>query len=178
MFSGSSRQPCQVRPKWHPPGTKRGRQANEKKHDDISRRRRKARSKLLFLRAGVYRAFLEMEKAASVDGALSKKSKELIAVGISAVTDSESRMQWHIEQAAWTGASMREITEAVEAAIETGGGRATVRARLPLRRWSLGLHVLRFYDIEVPKNPDGVAQAILDYLLRFRVIPPDPPSGR
>ncbi len=100
--------------------------------DEISRRRQKAHTKLLSLRSKVYGAFLDMEKAAYADGALSKKSKELIAVGISVITDCESCMQWHIERAAGAGASMREILEAVEVGIEMGGGRATVSARFAL----------------------------------------------
>ena len=41
-------------------------------------------------------------------------------------------MQWHIEQAAAAGATMREVLEAVEVAIEMGGGPATVSARFAL----------------------------------------------
>jgi AhpD family alkylhydroperoxidase len=100
--------------------------------DDITRRRKKAHSKMLELNSGVYKAFLDMEKTAYTDGALKKKHKELIAVGISVVTDCESCMQWHIEQAALAGAVMREILEAVEVGIEMGGGRATVSARFAL----------------------------------------------
>jgi AhpD family alkylhydroperoxidase len=61
-----------------------------------------------------------------------KKTKELIAVGISVVIDCESCMQWHIEQAAKAGASEREVLEAVEVGIEMGGGPATVSARFAL----------------------------------------------
>jgi AhpD family alkylhydroperoxidase len=80
----------------------------------------------------VYEAFLEMDKAAFSDGALPKKTKELIAVGISVVVDCESCMQWHIEQAAKAGASEREVLEAVEVGMEMGGGPATVSARFAL----------------------------------------------
>jgi AhpD family alkylhydroperoxidase len=44
----------------------------------------------------VYRAFLELERAAFADGALPKK-KKLIAIGISVVINCESCMQWHVE---------------------------------------------------------------------------------
>ena len=71
-------------------------------------------------------------KAAYADGALPKRQKELIAVGISVAKDCESCMQWHIEQAAKAGASFEEILEAIEVAIEMGGGRATVSARFAL----------------------------------------------
>jgi len=99
---------------------------------EISEHRDKAHQKLLSLKSKVYEAFLEMEKAAYCDGALHKKTKELIAVGISVVIDCESCMQWHIEQAAKAGASAREILEAVEVGIEMGGGPATVSARFAL----------------------------------------------
>jgi AhpD family alkylhydroperoxidase len=99
---------------------------------EISDRRDAAHEKLLALNSRVYRAFLEMEKAAFSDGALPGKTKELIALGISVVVDCESCMQWHIEQAAKAGASMKEVLEAVEVGIEMGGGPATVSARFAL----------------------------------------------
>jgi AhpD family alkylhydroperoxidase len=99
---------------------------------EITRRRKKAHAELVALKSPVYRAFLEMEQAAYSDGALPKKIKELIAVGISVVIDCESCMQWHIEQAAQAGATMREVLEAVEVGIEMGGGPATVSARFAL----------------------------------------------
>ena len=99
---------------------------------EISDRRDAAHEKLLALKSRVYRAFLEMEKAAFSDGALPGKTKELIALGISVVVDCESCMQWHIEQAAKAGASMKEVLEAVEVGIEMGGGPATVSARFAL----------------------------------------------
>ena len=102
------------------------------KLDEISRRRMQAHAKLRSLKSKVYDAFLHMEEAAFVDGALPKKTKELIAVGISLTSDCESRMQWHIEQAAAAGATMREVLEAVEVGIEMGGGPATVSARFAL----------------------------------------------
>jgi len=100
--------------------------------EEISKKREKAHSKLLSLKSKVYEAFLEMEKAAYCDGALPKKDKELIAVGISVVIDCESCMQWHIEQAAKAGATMAEVLEAIEVGIEMGGGPATVSARFAL----------------------------------------------
>jgi AhpD family alkylhydroperoxidase len=100
--------------------------------EEISRRRKAAHKKLLDLDSKVYRAFLDMERAAFADGALPKKTKELIAVGISVVIDCESCMQWHIEQARDAGAGEREVLEAVEVGMEMGGGPATVSARFAL----------------------------------------------
>ena len=99
---------------------------------ELSRKRKEAHTKLLSHGSKVYEAFLEMEQAAYSDGALSKKQKELIAVGISVVVDCESCMQWHIEQAAESGASEKEVLEAVEVGIEMGGGPATVSSRFAL----------------------------------------------
>ncbi len=100
--------------------------------EEISKRRKAAHTKLLSLKSKVYKAFLEMEKAAYSDGALPKKAKELIAVGISIVIGCESCMQWHIEQAAKAGATMSEVLEAIEVGMEMGGGPATVSARFAL----------------------------------------------
>jgi len=102
------------------------------KLQEISRKRKEAHAKLRSLKSRVYEAFLQMEQAAFSDGALPKKAKELIAVGISVTIDCESCMQWHIEQAAAAGATMREVLEAVEVGIEMGGGPATVSARFAL----------------------------------------------
>ncbi|MEJ2076629.1 MAG: carboxymuconolactone decarboxylase family protein [Acidobacteriota bacterium] len=99
---------------------------------EIARKRKEAHTRLLNLESPVYEAFLEMEKAAYSDGALEKRYKELIAVGISLVIDCESCMQWHIEQAARSGASKAEVLEAIDVGIEMGGGPATVSARFAL----------------------------------------------
>ena len=102
------------------------------KLQEISRKRKEAHGKMLSLNSKVYKAFLGLEKAAYSDGALPKKQKELIALGISVVTNCESCMQWHIEEAAKSGASQQEVLEAIEVGIEMGGGPATVSARFAL----------------------------------------------
>ena len=102
------------------------------KLEDIRRERKQAHAKLLALKSKVYEAFLKMREAAFADGDLSKKYKELIAVGISVVIDCESCMQWHIEQAAMAGASRREVLEAVEVGMEMGGGPVVVSTRFAL----------------------------------------------
>ena len=102
------------------------------KLDDISRKRKKAHQKLLSLKSKVYEAFLQMEQATYADSALPKKTRELIAIGISVQMDCESCMQWHIEQAVASCATLHEILEAVEVGIEMGAGRVTVSARFAL----------------------------------------------
>ena len=99
---------------------------------ELTRKRKDAHSKLLSLNSKVYKAFLDMEEAAFSNGALQKKHKELIAVGISVVINCESCMQWHIEQAAQSGATQQEVLEAIEVGIEMSGGPGTVSARFAL----------------------------------------------
>jgi AhpD family alkylhydroperoxidase len=106
---------------------------SREKLQDLTRTRKWAHQKLIEKGSGVYKAFLEMEKAAFSDGALKKREKELIAIGISVRINCESCMQWHIEEAAAAGASYNEVLEAVEVGIEMGGGPATVSARLALQ---------------------------------------------
>lgn len=102
------------------------------KLDEIMQARKKSHQKLLSLKSKVYEAFLQMERATYADGALPKKTEELIAIGISVQMDCESCMQWHIDQAAACGATLHEIMEAVEVGIEMGAGRVTVSARFAL----------------------------------------------
>lgn len=102
------------------------------KFKELSMRRKRARAQMLALKSKVYEGFIAMEEAAFSDGALAKKQKELIALGISVVKDCESCMQWHIEQASKSGASFDELFEAIEVGIEMGGGPATVSARFAL----------------------------------------------
>ena len=102
------------------------------KFEEINRSRKKAHSLLTKLNSKVYKSFLEMEKATFCDGAISKKNKELIATAIGIVTNCESCMQWHIEQAIKDGATINEVLEAIEVAMEMGIGLATVNARFAL----------------------------------------------
>ena len=102
------------------------------KIEEVRRRRKAAHSKLSSLNSKVYKRFLQMETAAYTAGALTKKQKECIAIGISVVIGCESCMEWHITQAAAAGASIKEVLEAIEVGIEFGGGHATVSARFAL----------------------------------------------
>jgi len=100
---------------------------------EMTRQRKEAHAEFLARESAVYRAFLDMERAAFADGVLPRKAKELIALGISVVINCESCMQWHIEQAATAGASEAEVLEAIEVGIEMGGGPATAHSRFALR---------------------------------------------
>jgi len=108
-------------------------QQDREKIEKIIRDRKHAHTALVARGSAVYRAFLEMEKAAFSHGELAKKYRELVAVGISVVINCESCMEWHIRQALESGASQDEVIEAVEVGIEMGGGPATVSSRFALK---------------------------------------------
>jgi AhpD family alkylhydroperoxidase len=80
-----------------------------------------------------YKPFLELEEKAFADGALSKKTKELMALSISIVTKCEPCMEWHLDQALHAGAKDEEIYETIDVAIEMGGGQAGAYARFVLK---------------------------------------------
>ena len=102
------------------------------KIEEIKRRRKWAHDQFTSKKSRVYEVILKMEETAFVDGELSRKFKELIAVGISVTINCESCMQWHVEQAVINGASEQEVLEAIEIGIEMGGGPASAYARFAL----------------------------------------------
>ncbi len=79
-----------------------------------------------------YKPFLELEETAFADGALAKKTKELMALSIAIVTKCEPCMEWHLDQALQAGASDAEVYETIDVAIEMGGGAAGAYARYVL----------------------------------------------
>jgi AhpD family alkylhydroperoxidase len=80
-----------------------------------------------------YKPFLELEEKAFSNGALEKKTKELMALSISIVTKCELCMEWHLDQALQAGAKDEEIYETIDVAIEMGGGQAGAYARFVLK---------------------------------------------
>lgn len=97
---------------------------------ELTLRRKKAHAKFSSMNSNVYQKYLELEEAAFSEGALSQKMKELIAIGVSAGAGCEGCVQWHTEYALKHGASEQEIMEAIEVAIEIGGGKAVTTARI------------------------------------------------
>ena len=75
-----------------------------------------------------YEAFLKVMAGAMKDGSLSRMYKELIAVGISAFHNCEPCIVWHIREALKSGASDAQVVEAIDVAIEMGGGPVVVRS--------------------------------------------------
>lgn len=80
-------------------------------------------------------AYSEMVGAASSDGALDAKTKELIALGISVATCSQSCIAYHMHNLVELGASRAEVEEAVGTAVYMGGGPAVISAGETLRAY-------------------------------------------
>ena len=110
---------------------------DKNKIEQIVKTRKKAHAYYL-KNSKVYQAFVDMEQKTYQDGNLSKKQKELIAIGISVVINCESCMEWHIKQAIDDEATELEIIEAIEVGIEMSGGPGTTSARF-------AMNVLEYY---------------------------------
>ena len=82
-----------------------------------------------------YRSFLEVEEKAFSDGALAKKTKELMALSISIVTKCEPCMEWHLDQALQAGAADEEIYETIDVAIEMAAARPALTRASFSRHW-------------------------------------------
>ena len=104
---------------------------NFNKIEESIKNRKKLHSSFL-KNVKTYRPLRELEEKAFNDGALNKKTKELMALSISIVTKSEPCMEWHLDQAMQAGATDEEIYETIDVAIEMGGGQALAYSRFVL----------------------------------------------
>ena len=71
-------------------------------------------------------AFRKLASAASKDGALDTKTKELMALAISITTRCDGCIAFHTRNVLKAGATRAEIIETIGVAIEMGGGPAMV----------------------------------------------------
>lgn len=86
-----------------------------------------ARAGALFKAApGQMRAFQGLMGAATADGALTSRTKELMALSIAVATHCEGCVVYHARAAHRLGASRAEVAEAIGVALEMGGGPAAV----------------------------------------------------
>ena len=72
------------------------------------------------------KAFGGLATAATKDGALDKKTKELMAISISICIRCEGCIAYHTHKAIEAGASRDEMLETISVAVEMGGGPSTV----------------------------------------------------
>ncbi len=76
----------------------------------------------------VMKAFRDMSAAASTDGVLNAKTKELLAVAISVAVRCDPCITYHVEGARKHGASRAEIAETIGLAIYMGAGPSVMYA--------------------------------------------------
>lgn len=72
------------------------------------------------------KAFGGLAAAATKDGALDKKTKELMAISISICIRCEGCIAYHTHNAIKAGATREEMLETISVAVEMGGGPSTV----------------------------------------------------
>jgi AhpD family alkylhydroperoxidase len=72
------------------------------------------------------KGFEELHKASISEGALSVKTKELIALGIAITVRCDGCIAFHVHDALESGASSQEILETIGVAVLMGGGPAVV----------------------------------------------------
>jgi AhpD family alkylhydroperoxidase len=81
---------------------------------------------------GPMSGFARLHKRTLEDGALSQKTKELMAVGISIVISCEGCIAYHVHDAIAQGATRQELLETISVAILMGGGPASMYAAYAL----------------------------------------------
>jgi len=72
------------------------------------------------------KGFADLHHASTADGEVSKKTKELIALGIAICVRCDGCIAFHVHDALRAGATQAEIVETVGVAILMGGGPAMV----------------------------------------------------
>lgn len=71
-------------------------------------------------------AFTQLHKSATADGALSRKNKELIALGVAMTVNCDGCIAYHVKDALEAGATEEEIVETIGVVVMMGGGPAVV----------------------------------------------------
>ena len=95
---------------------------------DVTDALREPAAKLRALIPDVYAGYSATHRAAIADGALDRKTKELIALAVAVATRCDGCIASHARGAARTGATPEEVAEALGVAILMQGGPGTVYA--------------------------------------------------
>ena len=90
--------------------------------DDLGAQGRVLRSAI----PDVYAAYGAMQRAVMVDGALTRRAKELIALAVAVTRECDGCIWAHARGAASAGATREEVAEAMGVAILMNGGPGTV----------------------------------------------------
>jgi AhpD family alkylhydroperoxidase len=80
-------------------------------------------------------AFGSLARAATQDGALDKKTKELIALAIGVTARCDACIGFHVDALVRLGATKAEIEEALGMAVYMGGGPSLMYAANALEAW-------------------------------------------
>jgi AhpD family alkylhydroperoxidase len=105
------------------------------------------------LAPATHRAFEEFSRAVFADGALDRKTKQLIAVAVAHVTQCPYCIKGHTELASREGAGGQEIMESIWVAAEMRAGGAFAHA-------TLALHALDTEEsAHGPSDPHTVREA-------------------
>jgi len=76
--------------------------------------------------AGPVSGFARLRRESLADGSLSRKTKELIALGIAIAARCDACIAYHVHDALRAGATKQEVAETIGVAIMMGGGPATM----------------------------------------------------
>ena len=98
----------------------------EKNYPDYHHRLQSLMVKLGKELHGPMSGFAQLHKQVIAEGALSTKSKELIALGIGIAARCEGCVSYHVHDALRAGASREEVLETIGVAILMGGGPAAM----------------------------------------------------
>ena len=80
-------------------------------------------------------AFHQLSKAASKEGALDKKTKELTALAIAIALRCDACIGFHVQKLIQYGANKEEITEICDMAVYMGGGPSLMYAAKALQAY-------------------------------------------
>lgn len=97
-------------------------------YPDRLRNVQKNSQKLASAQPDVMQAFNRFHQAAAADGALNRKTKELIALAISVTAGCDDCIAHHVHDAMEAGATREEFADALGVAVLMGGGPGMIYA--------------------------------------------------
>lgn len=97
----------------------------------------------------IMKDFMQLHNESMVDGAISKKLKELIALGIAICIRCDGCIALHVHDAIEVGATHDEIVDAIGVAIQMGGSPSVVYG-------SQALNALKGFEIYGKENWEGM----------------------
>jgi AhpD family alkylhydroperoxidase len=106
-----------------------------KRYRDITRSISGSLAKLRPALPEVTTAFTQLARAATKDGALDKKTKELIALALGVAARCDGCVGFHVDALVKLGATRAQVEETLGMAIYMGGGPALMTAAEVIAAW-------------------------------------------